>query len=419
MLTLLALSPAAYAFCGTYVGGPDDTLVNHASRVILAREGEHTVLTVAMDYEGSPSEFALLLPVPTVLQAEDVTTIDPWLVDAMDEWTTPRVSAYTCADVTGEVHQPGNIGCAVDNGLVSRSTNDSGSVNDSGGVTVESSFSVAGYDIVVLSAEESQGLTGWLDDNGYALPPGGDDVLQEYIDGGSYFLAARVSIDLSAEQPDGPTWLPPLQFAYDSPVFGLPIRIGTISADGDQEVLVYVLGDSYVGISNYPERTVEDECMWQDGGGGFTEFYEDQLDGAFAEGAGWLAEYNWSLTQNCDPCTGVGGFSPEQLLVLGRENYHGFVSRLRLRYAPEEALQDVVLYETNQGEEYANGEQIRYIQYLEELESTFPVCGEGFVADPGTCATGKAEVGCAVPVGTSSAGGAGVLLAIAALRRRR
>ncbi len=37
-------------------------------------------------------------------------------------------------------------------------------------MTVESSFSKAGYTFVVLSAEESSGLQGWLDENGYAHP---------------------------------------------------------------------------------------------------------------------------------------------------------------------------------------------------------------------------------------------------------
>ena len=412
MILLAFLSPA-HAFCGTYVGSSGEALVNRASRVVLAREGTTTSLTVAMDYEGSLTEFGLLLPVPEVLTADDVRVIEPTLLDRIEGWSEPRAVAYTCEDLVTETHDEGSVGCAF--AAQDYELQKSDSTGQAGGVIVESSFSLAGYDIVVLSAEESAGLMSWLDTNGYAVPDGGEAILQEYLDGGSYFLAARVTYDLSQTSK----WLPPLQFSYESDVFSLPIRIGTISADGPQEVLLYVLAESVVAISNYPELEVEDECMWKDDGEGFGAYYAAQLDEAFSAGAGWVSEYEWSLTTNCDPCTSQGGLTPEELEGLGRANYHGFLTRLRLRYSPEEATQDVVLYETNTGVEYANGEQIRFIAYDEHLEFAFPVCGEGWVEDPGQCDGGEATVGCGVPVGSGAAGGAGVLLALAAIRRRK
>jgi hypothetical protein len=45
---------------------------------------------------------------------------------------------------------------------------------------VESAFTVADYQIVVLSAEESSDLFGWPGNNGYALPEGGNNILQNY-----------------------------------------------------------------------------------------------------------------------------------------------------------------------------------------------------------------------------------------------
>jgi hypothetical protein len=39
-------------------------------------------------------------------------------------------------------------------------------------VTIEAQYTVGEYDIIILSAEQSDGLATWLDANGYRLPYG-------------------------------------------------------------------------------------------------------------------------------------------------------------------------------------------------------------------------------------------------------
>src|SRR5262249_1356163 len=58
----------ARAFCGFYVGSADTQLYNHASQVAMARDGNRTVISLMNDYQGEPSDFALVIPVPVVLQ---------------------------------------------------------------------------------------------------------------------------------------------------------------------------------------------------------------------------------------------------------------------------------------------------------------------------------------------------------------
>jgi MYXO-CTERM domain-containing protein len=89
---------------------------------------------------------------------------------------------------------------------------------------------------------------------------------------------------------------------------------------------------------------------------------------------------------SCDPCTGD---PPDEtdLATLGFEagdHHHKsefFFSRLHMRYAPEEATQDLVLYTSN----ITSSEQVRYIQYEYYLEDRFEICGEGWAEDPGSC----------------------------------
>jgi Na+-translocating ferredoxin:NAD+ oxidoreductase RnfD subunit len=52
------------AFCGFYVSAAGTKLFNRASQVVLVRDGDRTVLTMASDFSGNPTEFAVVVPVP-------------------------------------------------------------------------------------------------------------------------------------------------------------------------------------------------------------------------------------------------------------------------------------------------------------------------------------------------------------------
>lgn len=425
-MILFLLVAQAHAFCGTFVGGDGALLTNSASQVVLAREGTRTTMTLVMDYQGDLSEFALLLPVPEVLDAADVTSPDGRLLTDIDTYSMPREVAYACSDIVSKEFT--SLGCG---GLLGGCSSpaaefyrDSGDLGESSAdtVSIESAFTVAGYEFVVLSAEESAGLEAWLDDNGYALPAGGQAILQEYIDAGSYFLAAKVT--LTDPNPNVRQWLPPIQLRYESESWSLPIRIGTISASGTQEVIVYALDaleEGEVGIANFPQVSVEDECMRPDSAD-LATYYGDQMEEAFAGEAGWMVEFSWELQTvdstggyHCDPCTTVIGIPAADLQALGLDSYPAHLTRMRVRYAPEEATQDLVLF--------ASGitgvaDQIRYIQSNPSLEDQYAVCGKGFVDNPGTCLDPDRDpilgLGAFAPVGAL-----GVLGVVAMLRRRR
>lgn len=421
-LFALLLSPAASAFCGTFVGDPGATMTNDASQVVIARYDQTTVLTVIMDYEGSATDFGILLPIPEVVTADQVGSIDRALVQWIADFSTPRQIAYTCDDVFArtELAPSGcelGFGCSDDNSIA-------GGIHaaDTGlsGVEVEAQFTEYGYDFAVLSATEADGLQAWLDGNGYAIPAGGEDILQSYIDSGVYFLAVKVNLE-QVEQVDG--WLPPIQLRYSSPSLSLPIRIGTISASGAQEVVVYSLtpvGEGEVSITNYPELPVEQDCMWS--GDDFGTFYAEEVQRAHEEsGAGWMREYSWDLIPvvgtgyHCDPCTAdpVAPTSDGTFGDFGLPSESAHITRLRMRYNAEEATQDLGMAVT--GITGIN-EQIRFINPSEELEGLFPYCESGWAENPGSCPDGAEP-----PASRSDAGAVlaafGAVALLAARRR--
>jgi hypothetical protein len=363
---------SVYAFCGTFVGPLDSDLENSASSVILARDGNRTALTLAFDFSGDTSEFGLVIPVPEVLEREDVTLVDPSAFDALADYTAPRLVEYSCDDFVRQYAYDYAAADADSGGASSESAE---------GVTVESQFQVGAYDIVVLSATGADGLLSWLDSHGYSLSESTEPLLQEYIDSEYYFLAASVVLE---EDFEIGAFLSPLQFRYESESFGLPIRIGTSVSPGVQEVVLHTLTRDSAGkvsIANYPQGSLEDECMLPSENTDPGTYFNEQLDKAFNEGR-WVEEYAWGIG-SCDPCSSE---PPDSTILaeLGADwtDEGVYITRLRARFTPDQANQDLNLYLSN----IYDTSQIRYILYQHQLESYLPVCGIGMVEDdPGTC----------------------------------
>ena len=57
------------------VAGADASLYNDATMVVMMREGTTTVLSMQNTYEGPPEGFAMVVPVPEVLDEEHVRTL--------------------------------------------------------------------------------------------------------------------------------------------------------------------------------------------------------------------------------------------------------------------------------------------------------------------------------------------------------
>jgi hypothetical protein len=234
------------------------------------------------------------------------------------------------------------------------------------GVTVEARYTVGEYDILILSAKESAGLETWLRYSGYRLPTGASAVLGSYLKQGMKFFVARVN--LLEQTRLGFTYLRPLQMAFESPKFMLPIRLGTLNADGQQELFVYALTPKgRVETTNY--RTVRlptgmDLPVYVKGE--FPQFYRAMFAEQVKREAmrAVFLEYAWDMSW-CDPCA-ADPLSPEELRKLGvfwlpeaaprapgdrlRRQPGGpvdvFVTRLHVRYDAAHFPEDLVFQET-------------------------------------------------------------------------
>jgi Na+-translocating ferredoxin:NAD+ oxidoreductase RnfD subunit len=354
-----ALQPT-FAFCGFYVARADGKLSNKASVVVLARGGTSTAITMASDYQGDPKDFALVIPVPTVVKQDDIHVVDQAVLDRLDSYSEPRLVEYDDED---PCFKPCN--CLEEVIVTARRAE---SVPDKG-VKVEARYSVEEYEIVILSAQQSDGLQSWLTDNGYKMPVGAGDVLGSYIKQGMHFFVAKV--DLSRMKLAGRNFIRPLQVRYASSKFMLPIRLGTVNADGPQDLVLLALTQKgRVETTNYQTERVPTgvnvPLFIKDR---FVDFYRILFDRAVAKSGGTsvFLEYAWN-TNWCDPCSAPPP-TPADLATFGAgwgvtpgvdvNDYPvgPFLTRLHIRYDRAHFPEDLVLNETKDSANF----QARYI----------------------------------------------------------
>lgn len=389
-LSAIAFASNASAFCGFYVAKADTDLFNQSSKVAMMRDGDRTVITMANDYQGDPSEFAMVIPVPELITRDQVHISDPALLEHLDAYTAPRLVEYFDDDPCMERQYRLLESMAPP---VAMQAADAMEEAKTLGVTIEDQFTVGEYDILILSAEESEGLQTWLEQNGYKVPEAARRTLGSYIKQDMKFFVAKVNLEARAES--GNEFLRPIAVAFETPKFMLPIRLGTVNANGDQDLFVYMLTRSgQVETTNYRTQKiptgeeipvhVKDE---------FGDFYKAMFHTAAEKdgGHGVFMEYAWDMNW-CDPCA-ADPLSDEQLQELGvywvgpgdqpgkpemrirpmPQAKDVFVTRLHVRYDAESFPEDLKFKTTGNRDNF----QGRYVlRHAFDGEMTCPAAAD-------------------------------------------
>jgi hypothetical protein len=386
LAALAVLAPLeARAFCGFYVAKADAKLFNKASKVVVARKDTRTTITMASDYQGDPKEFALVIPVPTVITKDQIKISDNALVDHLDAYSAPRLVEYHDPDpCMSLVQRHAIIGFgAVPAMAVAPAPKTAPAAL---GVKIEAEYTVGEYDIAILSAKESGGLTAYLNQEGYRIPDGAAPVLASYIKQDMKFFVARVN--LKEQSASGATYLRPIQVTTDTPKFMLPIRLGTVNADGPQDMIVLMLTEKgRVETTNYRTHKIPSNMdvplfTKKEFGNFYRAMFAEQVrrDGSKAV----YLEYAWDIgvSGKCDPCaappvpvatlsalgadwtTGAmiqipatqnGGVTT--LRMPPSPNWSAFITRLHVRYDAATFPEDLMFQETADRSNY----QGRYV----------------------------------------------------------
>lgn len=361
-LVVLALDNVL-GFCGFYVAKADTKLFNKSSQVIIVRDGDKTVITMSNDFNGDVKDFAMVVPVPEVLQRENIRIAEQSVFDKLDAYSGPRLVEYYDEDPCYEDLWEEEMAFAdmapqaAGSGNMRRSKSSQKKYN----VSIEASYTVGEYDILILSAKESDGLKRWLIDNDYKIPAGAEEVLDPYIKNNLKFFVVKVNLE--KQKQNAFNTLRPIQIAFHSDKFMLPIRLGMANAEDAQDLVVYAFSKKgRIETVNY--RTVEipsnkniPEFIQPE----FGKFYVDLFDQAYEREhkKAVFLEYAWDVSfrnqVKCDPCVGPPPVYKDlrEAGVYWLKNDGGvdvegdvFFTRLHLRYDRANFPQDLFFQET-------------------------------------------------------------------------
>lgn len=370
LFIVVTLINPAYAFCGFFVSKAGSDLFNEASKVVLSRGDDRTVITMINDYQGDLDDFAIVIPVPTAVTRKQVNVTETRIIEHLDAYTAPRLVEYHDQDPCRQVIYK-NMMMESAAPLAMMGSSARGQSAKSLGVTIEDEYTVGEYDIVILSAEQSDGLQTYLNQEGYKMPDGASKVLNSYIKQDMKFFLAKVNLDQQAKS--GFSYLRPLQVAYEHKKFMLPIRLGTLNASGPQDLILFTLTQKgRVETSNYRTTKIPSHTnipvFVKDN---FGDFYKAMFDEAVRKEnmKTVFLEYAWDMGW-CDPCAAdplpnddlrtlgawwVNGSNDKNLPVSIQSRImppqpasaNTYVTRLHVRYDAKTFPEDLMLQETS------------------------------------------------------------------------
>jgi hypothetical protein len=254
-----------------------------AERILFQMNDDGTITTfVEISYVGLADQFAWILPIPHVIDADDVATADSSMFDALEAMTAPQISFF---DSTAN-NQGCGIGCT-DTSLSFRLPND-------GGVDVVDEFSVGPFALQILRGGSAESLQTWLADNGYDLPDAAEAPLQHYIDGGMAFMGVKL---IPEEVDEGP--IDTLAFTYSSGAPMIPLLLTGIAAVPDMPILTYIVADGPMTPGNgYGSVDFDWDDVRRDPTGQFATTFVPMLQDAIDEQGGHAFLLEWADNTN-------------------------------------------------------------------------------------------------------------------------
>jgi hypothetical protein len=259
-------------------------------RMLLAVSQTQTTLYDQIQYSGSPSAFAWVLPIHgtvTVGLSADV------LFDSVDLLTTTTILQPTpdcpLPVCTPDLPAAGPGGPGECSGGACGTPNNNGG---GGGVTVLKQQNVGPYETVQLKSTSPTALNTWLTTNGFAIPADVQSIVAAYIAEGFDFLAMKLL------PGQGVQAMRPVRVTMPGASLSLPLRMAAIGTGATVGITLWVVSDGRYGPQNFPSFHIDDSELvwdWATSSSNYTTL-RSQHEAAL-NGKGWELESSLTLAQ--------------------------------------------------------------------------------------------------------------------------
>ncbi|MGH7439072.1 MAG: DUF2330 domain-containing protein [Polyangiaceae bacterium] len=250
---LTALSAATFAgerrasACGGCFQPPGQTVSDITDeRMLLAVSTVQSTLYDQIQYSGSPSSFAWVLPIHgtvTVGLSADV------LFDSIASITATQINPPPTNCPSPNCHSFALGG----NGAASYAAGD----DASGSVQVLVAENVGPYATVQLHSTDGSALNDWLAANGYDIPAATQPILTAYVAEGFDFLAMKLLPN------QGVKAMRPVRVTTQGASLSLPLRMASVGTGAVTGITIWVVGDGRYEPQNFPFFHIDDsQLVW-------------------------------------------------------------------------------------------------------------------------------------------------------------
>jgi hypothetical protein len=275
--------------CGGCFPGPQEaaqTLTDVTDeKMLLAVSPTQSTLYDEIEYSGSPSSFAWVLPIRgtvTVGLSADV------LFQSIDTLTATQINPPPSS-----CPQPNCSGGGCASSSKSGSASFAGDTNGGNTVQVLKQSTVGPYDTVQLHSTDASALDGWLTQNGFDIPVAVQPILGAYVSEGFDFLAMKLS------PGQGVQAMRPVRVTTAGAGLSLPLRMASIGTGAITGITIWIVADGRYEPHNFQTFYIPTSSLvwdWSSSSSNYTTLRAAQE--ASFHNAAWELESSFDLSVN-------------------------------------------------------------------------------------------------------------------------
>src|SRR5580658_5487476 len=224
--------------CGGCFHPPSQTVTDITDeRMLLAVSATQSTLYDQIEYSGSPTSFAWVLPIHgtvTVGLSADV------LSQSIDALTATQINPppQNCPS-------PNCLGGGASGGGFAVPAAEAPASADAGSVQVLTQANVGPYETVQLESTDGSALDDWLSENGYNIPAAVEPILDAYVSEGFDFLAMKLLPNAGVQA------MRPVRVTTPGASLSLPLRMASVGTGAITGITIWVVADGRYEPQNF------------------------------------------------------------------------------------------------------------------------------------------------------------------------
>jgi len=267
--------------CGGCFHPPTQTVTDITDeRMLLSVSATQSTLYDQIEYSGSPSNFAWVLPIHGTVTVGLSAAV---LFDSIEALTATQINPppRNCPAPICNMRGPAFSGAA-----------DAGAAFGGNAVTVLAQANVGPYATVQLHATDSSALDLWLTTNGYNIPAAVQPILDAYVQEGFDFLAMKLLPNQGVQA------MRPVRVTTAGASLSLPLRMASIGTGAVTGITIWVVADGRYEPQNFPFFHIEDSQLVWDFGSNISNYTTLRVQNeANLKNGGWEIESSIALNQ--------------------------------------------------------------------------------------------------------------------------